>query len=275
MVITSPYAAGRSILVIDDDAQEIRLLSQMLRPEGYTLFAALSGEEGFKRALARRPDLVLLDMNMPGLDGRETCRLFKGAPALSTIPVIFLTASGLMDDKLSAFAMGAVDYITKPFSAQEVAARLRVHLRLWVPPAAAASQAESSQGRAGDALEAGGGSPGERLVRTAQRLLLSRLANPPGLVDLAHEVGTNERRLTDEFRRHAGMAVFEFLRQERHRRACELLLHSDMNVGAIASEVGFQSIAAFSFAFRRYCGLTPSQYRQAAGIEAPSQDRER
>ncbi|RYG14615.1 MAG: response regulator transcription factor [Burkholderiales bacterium] len=271
MVTTCHPAASRSVLVIDDDAREIRLLSQMLRPEGYTLFAALSGEEGFKRALARRPDLVLLDMNMPGLDGRETCRLFKGAPALSTVPVIFLTASGLVDDKLSAFALGAVDYITKPFSAQEVAARLRVHLRLWVSPAVPALE-QSGQAASNGALEAPPGLPGERLVRTAQRLLLARLSNPPGLVELAHELGTNERRLTEEFRRHAGMPVFEFLRQERHRRACELLLHSDRNIGTIAAEVGFQSMAAFSFAFRKYCGLTPSQYRQAAGVKDPVED---
>ncbi len=97
-------------------------------------------------------------------------------------------------------------------------------------------------------------------------MLLRDLGATPTLVDLAHAVGTNERRLTDEFRRHTGMAVFEFLRQERYRTACELLLHSVMSVGSIATTVGFQSVAAFSFSFRKYCGLTPSQYRQSAGL---------
>ena len=81
-------------------------------------------------------------------------------------------------------------------------------------------------------------------------------------------MGTNERRLTDEFRRHTGMAVFEYLRHERHRRACELLLHSGLSVSSIASAVGFQTVPAFSFAFRKQCGLTPSQYRQSAGLAA-------
>ena len=252
--------------MIDDDAREIRLLSEMLRPEGYRLFAALSGEEGFKRALEHPPALVLLDLNMPGLDGQATCRLFKGAPQLCAIPVIFLTGSGLLEDKLRAFSHGAVDYITKPFSAQEVVARLRVHLRLRHRPVVQETHAKTAGAMAGTAHLTPFQDAGERMVREAQAMLLRDLCATLNLVDLAHAVGTNERRLTDEFRRHTGMAVFEYLRQERYRAACEMLLHSELNVGSIATAVGFQSVAAFSFAFRKYCGLTPSQYRQSVGL---------
>lgn len=258
----SPVSPGQSILLVDDDAGNIRLLSEMLRHEGYRLFAALGGEDGFKRALAQLPALVLLDLYMPGLDGVATCRLFKATPGLSGVPIIFLTSSGLLSDKLRAFAEGAVDYIVKPFSADEVNARLRVHLRLAAarmeqqPVTVAQSDTEAPVWQHAD----------ECLVRKAQGLLLRDLATTIALADLAHAVGSNERSLTEAFRRHTGMSVFEFLRQERFRGACELLLHSRMPVNQISAVMGFQSAAAFSHAFRSFCGMTPGEYQQSSGL---------
>lgn len=263
-------AAGRSILLIDDDAGSIRLLSEMLRSEGYRLFAALGGEEGLQRALRHPPALVLLDLHMPGLDGRATCRLFKATPSLAAVPIIFLTGSGLLDDKLHAFAEGAVDYIVKPFSAEEVVARLRVHLRIAAaraedrpaPPDAAPASPPAAPQRGAPIWQA----TDERIVRQAQALLLRQLGTDITLAELARAVGSNERGLTEAFRRHTGLAVFEYLRQERFRGACELLLHSRMPVGQVGAAVGFHSAAAFTFAFRSHCGMTPSQYRQSAGL---------
>jgi DNA-binding response OmpR family regulator len=254
--------AGQSILLIDDDAGSIRLLSEMLRGEGYRLFAALNGQEGFQRALQHVPALVLLDLHMPGLDGQATCRLFKATPRLAGVPIIFLTGSGLLDDKLHAFAEGAVDYIVKPFSAAEVVARLRVHLRL------AAARGEV---RPAPAAEPPRGAPpwqaaDERMVARAKALLLQDLGAAVTLAELAHALGSNERSLTDAFRRHTGMAVFEFLRQERFRAACERLLHSRMPIGQIGEAMGFRSPAAFTFAFRSHCGMSPGGYRQTAGL---------
>ena len=260
---TAPAAqAGRSILLIDDDAGSIRLLSEMLHGEGYRLFAALNGEEGLQRALRHPPALVLLDLHMPGMDGQETCRMFKATPSLAGVPVIFLPGSGLLDDKLRAFAEGAVDYIVKPFSADEVVARLRVHLRL------AAARGDV---RVVPATEPPGSAPtwlhaDERIVAKAKAILLRDLGAAVTLAELAHAVGSNERSLTEAFRRHTGLAVFEFLRQQRFRGACELLLHSRMPIGQIATAMGFQSAAAFTFAFHSHGGMTPGCYRLTAGL---------
>ena len=259
-------AGGESILLIDDDASSLRLLAEMLRHEGHRLFAALGGEEGFERALRHPPALVLLDLHMPGLDGVATCRLFKATPSLAAVPIIFLTASGLLEDKLRGFAEGAVDYIVKPFSADEVVARLRVHLRL---------RAERPVPQAPAASEPAGGGAGwqrsdERIASQAQALLLRKLGDTVSLAELAHAVGSNERSLTEAFRRHTGMTVFEFLRQERFRGACELLLHSRVQVAQIANTMGFQSAAAFSHAFHDHCGMTPRQYRLSAGLGPPA-----
>ncbi len=265
-----------TILVIDDNPADIRLLAQLLRDEGYLIIAAQGGEQGIALALQKQPDLVLLDWYMPGMDGPTTCRRMKSDPRLAALPIIFLTASNALDDKLQGFALGAVDYITKPFAIKEVSARLRVHLRISRERVSGALAPEPPSHVAGGARDAQPvSSPstqwistGELLVRKAQAHILADLAQSPSLTELAHAIGTNERRLTHEFRRYTGFAVFEYMREERHRRACELLLHSQTPINLIAEQVGYQAIAAFTYAFRRRFGVTPTEYRQSAGVAA-------
>lgn len=258
---------NNSILVIDDEPRDIHLLSDMLLAEGYQVFAALDGKQGFARALEHRPALILLDLNMPQLDGMGTVQLLKTDPRLVDIPVLFLTGSAVLQDKLQAFNMGAADYITKPFSPQEVLARVRVHMRQALAPVAA-----GVTGVAGVAAQgvADGPAPnessGQRLVRKAQALIAKHRAEPLNLTQLAHAVGTNERRLTDEFRRHTGLAVFEYQRKLRHQKACDLLLHSALPMGTIAQRVGYHSGAAFTYGFRQHCAMTPSEFRASAGV---------
>ena len=275
---------NNAILIIDDEAQDIHLLSQMLLSEGYQLFAALNGRDGFQRALAHRPAVILLDLYMPDMDGLATARLIKSDPRLAAIPILFLTGSGALQDKLQAFTLGAVDYVTKPFSSEEVVARVRVHARLAqplpaalatsavyaVPAVSAATRIPQASNEAKSKTETETNAPpltsGQRLVQQTQARLTERMAQTINLTALAHEVGTNERRLTTEFRQHTGMAVFEYLRVQRLRRACELLLHTELAVGSIGLQTGYSSSAAFSFAFRQHFGLTPSDYRNCAGI---------
>lgn len=128
--MNTPVRSLTTIMVVDDDANNLRLLDEMLRADGY-------GVRGFPRsrlalASARQeaPDLILLDVTMPEMDGYETCRQFRAIPALRDVPVIFI--SGLQDasDKASAFQNGGADYIAKPFLLEEVLARVRTHLQL-------------------------------------------------------------------------------------------------------------------------------------------------
>ena len=278
-------SSAPAILVIDDNVTEIRLLLEMLREEGYQFYVALNGEDGFRRALEHNPQLVLLDLYMPHMDGRATARLFNADPRLAHIPIVMLTGSNTLTDKLDSFSEGVVDYITKPFSAQEVAARLRVHLRRWgagtaLPPAMHAAHAAQTsdcppprglQGLPHKVLQLTAMAqnpalpPGHRWVLQAQALLLANLAEPLNLPDLAHQVGTNEHRLNKEFHRHTGKAVFDYLRTQRHQLACECLLHTSEPISTIAQATGFGSVSAFSFAFRQRCKLTPSEFRASGG----------
>ena len=122
---------------------------------------------------------------MPGMDGLAVCRRLKADPATRAIPVIFLTVADDLDERLQGFALGAVDYIGKPFHEEEVLARLAVHLA--PRPASTAASREEPTPVAADAV----------LVQAAKAILAERLADPPTLEDLAHLVGSNRRRLND------------------------------------------------------------------------------
>ncbi|MCX5793719.1 MAG: response regulator [Elusimicrobia bacterium] len=123
-----PHAA--SILIVDDTPANLVLLSGMLKERGYAVRAAVSGELALRAALNEPPDLVLLDINMPEMNGYEVCRRLKAEGRLKDIPVIFLSALSEPADKVKAFGAGGVDYITKPFQFDEVCARVGTHLRL-------------------------------------------------------------------------------------------------------------------------------------------------
>jgi PAS domain S-box-containing protein len=119
-----------TILVIDDDPKNMDIVSDYLSDFDYTILVAEDGESGIARAEYARPDLILLDVMMPGIDGFETCRRLKHRECTKDIPVIFMTALAETEHKVKGFAAGAVDYITKPFQREEVLARVCVHLRI-------------------------------------------------------------------------------------------------------------------------------------------------
>lgn len=118
------------ILVVDDVDVNARVLARMLEKEGFQAEYALSGPEGRAKAVADRPDLILLDIMMPDENGLQTCTLLKADPRTHEIPVIFLSALDDVRSKVEGLTIGGVDYITKPFEKEEVLARIRLHLRI-------------------------------------------------------------------------------------------------------------------------------------------------
>ncbi|MBD2328710.1 response regulator [Alkalinema sp. FACHB-956] len=118
------------ILIVDDKADNVRLLSEILGSEGYKSRKVLSGSHALDSAQLDPPDLILLDIMMPGMDGYETCQQLKANPRTQEIPIIFLSALSDTEDKVKALELGGVDYITKPFQKEEVIARVKTHLRI-------------------------------------------------------------------------------------------------------------------------------------------------
>ncbi|MFY1052863.1 diguanylate cyclase domain-containing protein [Ectopseudomonas khazarica] len=125
-----PFFHGRpKLLVVDDQPINIRVLHELFRPE-CDVFMATHGEQALTISRELRPDLILLDVVMPGMDGYEVCRRLKANPETSEIPIIFVTGKSHEDDEATGFELGAVDYIRKPFNALVVRARVINHLRL-------------------------------------------------------------------------------------------------------------------------------------------------
>jgi len=119
-----------NILIVDDKPENLDVLSEMLRQCGHKVRPAISGKLALRAARKLPPDLILLDIRMPELDGYEVCRLLKADPELKGIPVIFISALTQAFDKVTAFECGGVDYISKPFQVSEVIARVEAHLKL-------------------------------------------------------------------------------------------------------------------------------------------------
>ncbi|SHG62418.1 sensor histidine kinase [Massilia sp. CF038] len=118
------------VLVVEDTPASLKLLGDLLSGAGYTVRQAPDGELALWSVQARAPELILLDVRMPGIDGFEVCRSLKANPALCDIPVIFLSAMSDANDKVRGFAAGAIDFIGKPYQAEEVLARTAAHLKL-------------------------------------------------------------------------------------------------------------------------------------------------
>lgn len=125
-----PDLSGSSVLIVDDNPRNLQLISSLLKNQGYKLYITNSGENALKFLETTLPDLILLDVMMPGMSGYELCRLLKKQERLRNIPVIFLTAKTELEDIIEGFDSGAVDYISKPFRSQEVIARISTHLQL-------------------------------------------------------------------------------------------------------------------------------------------------
>ncbi|MBT3606302.1 MAG: response regulator, partial [Candidatus Latescibacteria bacterium] len=119
------------ILIVDDTIKNIQVLGTILRGESYLTNVAQDGLKALEIVSLVRPDLILLDIMMPELDGFETCKRLKDNPDTRDIPVVFLTAKTEIDDMVHGFELGAVDYITKPFNPTELLARVRTHLQVY------------------------------------------------------------------------------------------------------------------------------------------------
>jgi len=126
----APPETREHILIVDDTPANLRLLSRVLSESGYKIRPVTSGEQALAAAEAVPPDIILLDIMMPGMNGYEVCNRLKSKQTTKNIPIIFISALDETADKVKAFEVGGVDYLTKPFQAQEVLARVRTHLTI-------------------------------------------------------------------------------------------------------------------------------------------------
>jgi DNA-binding response OmpR family regulator len=239
------------VLLVDDNPDQLRLLIEALRSTSCRITVAMDGIQGYNRAVSIQPDLIILDVRMPRLDGFALCRRLKANEGTQHIPIIFLSSAADLEERLSGLGGGAVDYILKPYDADEVVARVKIHLRL------AGKIQDQEYAVAPIPL-----SDDEVLVRAAQTELSALLSSTPLQADIAEKLGVHERRLARAFRSVLNTTMFEFLREERMKEARRLLSETSLSMVAIANELGFSTPANFSTAFREHAGVSPSEFRR-------------
>jgi DNA-binding response OmpR family regulator len=252
------------IHLLDSKPEELKLLTAALRSENFHLSIAFDGLEGLRRVSAARPDMVLLDAHLSGMDGFAVCRRLKADPETADIPLIFITAAGRLQDRLEGLRSGAVDYILKPFHPAEVLARILVHLSIAAARKAGEEPPPSDQapwthmaGRADRVL-----------VEAAVRIIGLDLAHPPTPGEIAHKVGTHEKRLSRAFRNCRGQTVLEFVRAARLAEAQRMLGETQNSIDEIAHHTGFSSGANLATAFRDEFGVTPTAFRRSQHCQA-------
>ena len=209
----SEHHTKGEVLIVEDTPASLKLLSDLLTEAGYYVRQAPNGELALWTAQSRPPELILLDIRMPGIDGFEVCRRLKEIPELSQVPVIFLSAQHDTDDKVRGFALGGVDFIAKPFQAEEILARTDAHVRL---------------GRAQKALAAERAHLEQRVEeRTAELAATAR--------SLEREV--EQRRANEEFLRLASQ-VFE--------ATLDAIVVTDPAANIVATNSAFSKISGYS-----------------------------
>lgn len=252
--------ADQRILIVEDTETERTLISCYLQQQGYRLYHAHDGLDGIHKARLLVPDLILMDTDMPRCSGIDACKVLAQDERTRTVPIIFLSAYATPEQRIQGLLAGAADYIAKPFDFDEVRLRIAVHAR---PRPASGTTRVAAQDAAATA-----GHLDELLFHSARVHLLSQLADPPTITELARLAGTNEKRLNAAFRNQTGTTVFGYLREERMKEAHNLLRHTHYPVTDVAEHTGFSSCANFSTAFRARFGVTPSRFRQRQGVHA-------
>ena len=136
--------AKNKILIVEDEASLVEVLSYNLQREGYEVAVAKEGHEGLRKAQMQLPDLIILDLMLPGMNGLDICRELRSSPRTANISILMLTAKGEETDQVVGFAVGADDYVTKPFSVKVLLQRIQVLLRRSTEPEPAGYLIESS-----------------------------------------------------------------------------------------------------------------------------------
>ncbi|QNN59041.1 response regulator [Diaphorobacter ruginosibacter] len=251
------------ILIVDDDPDQLRLLVTALRNTSYRVSVALNGDQGYARATVLLPDLILLDVRMPGRSGITIARLLKANPITQHIPILFLSAMTDKNERLEGLRAGGVDYISKPFHVEEILERARIHLELSTRKNSSATKtADEGDSQDNDAATTGPSPANSTLKQVAVEFILHHIHDPSlKSSDVAAHLGISLRRLNMVFEAFNGISAFEFIRQERMHRAALMLGQSTLSIADVAMEVGYSNPANFSTEFKKFWEKSPTQLR--------------
>jgi YesN/AraC family two-component response regulator len=234
-------ATTRLVLVVDDNPSVLELHCRLVEQAGYRAVAARNGREALEVLEHTRPDLILLDLMMPELDGFAVLEALQAKVQLRNIPVIVLTARVLDETDFERLSRGVTAVLSKGvFSTQEMLERIQAVL---IHHQAA-------------------GRTTSHLVRQAMAYIHTHYAEPLTRKQIAQRIGITPDHLTASFRQEIGITPKAYLNRYRIRQACDLLIHTDLKITQIALAVGDWSSGNFTRAFQHEMGMSPRAYRQ-------------
>ncbi|QIP16077.1 response regulator [Spirosoma aureum] len=249
--------APENVLLIIDDNADIRTYIRHIFEADFQVIEAEDGQDGLEKATAVTPTIVICDLMMPRLDGFGFCRILKSQEATSHIPVVMLTAKATLEDRLEGFELGADDYLTKPFNADEIRVRVRnlldkqERLRHYfshnlilskTPPIPIRSQEET-------------------FLQKVREIIDRHLDDSSfGVDQLSQHMHLSSSQLLRKLKALTSLTTVEFLRQYRLERAAVLLAERSGTVSDVAYQVGFESLPYFTKVFQEQFGVLPSEY---------------
>ncbi|WP_170110177.1 hybrid sensor histidine kinase/response regulator transcription factor [Flavilitoribacter nigricans] len=247
---------NEKMLLLVDDNKDITAYIRTLFEKEFKILIADNGDDAYELAVNSTPDLIISDMMMPGMDGQEFCRKIKGTMSTSHIPVIMLTAKDNKKDKISSYAVGVDDYITKPFASDLLIARVnnllksREMLELHYETNELVDP-ESDQ------------NPREvEFVLQTEAVILRMLEQAEfDIPMLCKELGMSQSALYRKVKSLTGLSIQIFIKKIRIKRAAQLLLSEDMAVSEIAFSLNFSDLKYFRKCFKEQFKMTPSEYK--------------
>jgi len=240
----APTDKPQTVLVVDDDPGILDMHSRLIEQAGLRAVTASNGREALTIVAEQTPDLILLDLMMPEMDGFAVLDELRAKESTRDIPVIILTAHLLSDAELERCNRGVARILGKGlFSAEETLRHVE-----------SALTRQHSLNRST-----------QQLIRRAMAYIHARSSDPITREEIADQVGISADYLTDCFRQELGITPITYIRRYRIRQACELLLNTDQSITQVAMAVGFSDSAHFTRTFQREMKLTPRAFRREGG----------
>jgi signal transduction histidine kinase/ligand-binding sensor domain-containing protein/DNA-binding response OmpR family regulator len=249
-------SAGKPLILIVEDNEDFRFYLKDNLKQSYSVIDASTGEEGWDKALAQRPALIVTDIMMPGLNGLDFCRMVKSDQRVSHTPVILLTARSEDEQYLEGFQAGADDYIPKPFNFQVLESRIRnlissrqiLHALFASRTGIKASELEITP------LD-------QQFIRDMVQAIERRISDAEfTVIDLARELGISRSQFFKRVQLLTGKSPLEIIRDIRLQHAAQLLEKSQLSVSEIAYQVGFNNPKYFARYFKEFYHVLPSEY---------------
>lgn len=254
----NPTDKEQPIVLIIEDNDDLRAYIRSHFELTYQIIEAVDGQDGYEKALASIPDLVICDLMMPRLDGFSFCKLIKSDIRTNHIPVIMLTARATMEDRLEGLELGADDYLAKPFNTEELQIRVRnlIGIRQALQQKYSQTIIQSSGPAENTAV-----SMDEQFLQKLYAIIDRNLQNTDfNTNQLADEVNMTAGQLRRKLKAITNQNIIEFIRHYRLQKAANLLQNKSLNVSDVAYEVGFENMSYFSKTFFEEFGKYPSEW---------------